>query len=474
VATQRKDPGDGKSEIPDLIVQPKPAQEELSRAPQPAPVSRSPERGAPSARQSPSVEDYFGSGTFDADHFGDVGGSPEIDAVSGADRTFEAAAVPDDVTFSAAGVSLEIEPTEGPRGFSKGRALASSGMWPTGRSPESASLVIDPVDVRLAAGYGRASANVFFAPVYAVRVVRRRSEIEAAVKRLAAALADAEKKRDELLVAAALELRGKVLLTEGGEALFAPVLEIEKLALERRSSLAGTNAEYDQRAREIEEGADALKGEAARLDAELDRAARVVAMHREAFDRASAKKKRLYIEIRAIMDAAEKSGGDFTDSQSTRIAELEAAVAAHKKDLDEAEKNVEAAEAAREAAEIACKRVVRRLAEAVRVRRALDDEFREKIGGRAEGVSESERLRAEALAEAMRAILAARGRIVEIPKETLDALTRADRTVHDRALELEKLVRALDSHDRDAYRRGRIVIGVAVAVLIGAVVILVR
>jgi hypothetical protein len=51
-----------------------------------------------------------------------------------------------------------------------------------------------------------------------------------------------------------------------------------------------------------------------------------------------AKKKRLYIEIRGIMEAAEKSGGGFSASQSARIAELESAVASHGPEVERCER----------------------------------------------------------------------------------------------------------------------------------------
>jgi hypothetical protein len=60
---------------------------------------------------------------------------------------------------------------------------------------------------------------------------------------------------------------------------------------------------------------------------------------------------------------------------------------------------------------------------------------------------------------------------VEIPREVLDRVADADGVVHARARELEKFVRALDSYDHDAYGRGRIVIGVTIALIIAIVLV---
>lgn len=434
MATERKAPDASGSLIPDLEVRAKVPVDGTPPVPpaKPDPVPAS----AKSAVHgfATDVQDYFGSGTFDADHFGDVGANLEtVDVVGG-----------------------------------ETRLLART--WPTGTTPDSTGLIVDPVEVRLAADYGPPPKNAISSPFYAVRVARRRGELEAKTKQLTGALAEAEQRRDELLLATALELRGKVLLVEGGEDLFAPVVEIERLALERRSSLAGTNAEYDRRAHELDARAQEIRQEAARKEVEIERAAHALAKQRETLERVMAKKKRLYIEIRGIMDAAEKSGG-FSAPQSARIAELESAVAAHSPEVERCERDVGAAETLLASAEADSKQIGQRLVQAERHRGALDEEFQKQIGVRAEGVNESERARFEALSDVMRKILAARGDIVEVPEESLDGIAKADQAVHARALELEKFLRALDAFDYDAYSRGRLVIGLAIALVVAAIVV---
>jgi len=340
------------------------------------------------------------------------------------------------------------------------------GAWPTGRTPDASSIAIDPVEVRIAADYGPPPANVFSNPMYAVRVFQQRRDLRTRLQAATDEFTRVEKARDDLLVGAAQELRGKILLAEGGEDLLAPVLEIERLALDRRSALAGTNAEYDQRAQEIEDGVESLRRQAAEKRSETDEATVALEVRKSAFERASAKKKRLYIGIRGILDAAEKAGGKLSSGQSARVAELEAAVLAHKPELERAEHDLKMAEAARAAAETDAKQIGRRVAEGARVRRALDDEFQRKIGARSEGLSESERQRADALAEVMRRLLALRGRLVEIPKDLVDRIAKADEAVTKRAWDLEKLLRGIDSYDRDAYQRGIVVMGVVVAAIV--------
>jgi hypothetical protein len=134
-------------------------------------------------------------------------------------------------------------------------------------------------------------------------------------------------------------------------------------------------------------------------------------------------------------------------------------------------RDVGAAETLLASAEADGKQVGRRLIEAERRQGALDEEFQKQIGVRAEGVHESERARVQALSEVMRKILAARGDIVEVPQESLESIAKADQAVHARALELEKFLRALDAFDYDAYGRGRVIIGVAIALVIAVIVV---
>jgi len=66
----------------------------------------------------------------------------------------------------------------------------------------------------------------------------------------------------------------------------------------------------------------------------VERAAAELAERKHAHQREEAKKKRLYIEVTAILDAVEKAGGVPTADQAARLAAREADIAAHKPDLD--------------------------------------------------------------------------------------------------------------------------------------------
>ncbi len=346
--------------------------------------------------------------------------------------------------------------------------------WPTGMSPDTASIRIDAVDVALAADYGTAPAGIFRTPSYALRVFRRKRVLAARVTELAARLTEAERDRDALIVSMVQDLRGRILMTDEGEALFSTVAEIERTALDRRSALAGTSAEYDRRAKELEEHATLLRKEAEAKLSATGQAQTLLDERRHLLDRAEAKKKRLFIEVRAIVDAAEKAATPMTPAQSAKLEQLEEEVSRNKPDLDLRARETAAAQATLDAASAEQQKVARKLRELDRLKKELDQTFQKQIGARSEGVEAANQQRVDAFASVGRAVLAARGRLVAVPAEILDAITRSEKTVLTRATDLEKTLRALDSYDRNASRNGLTVAVAIVGAVLLAVILLAR
>jgi hypothetical protein len=112
------------------------------------------------------------------------------------------------------------------------------------------------------------------------------------------------------------------------------------------------------------------------------------------------------------------------------------------------------------------RQLTRKLREVERARRALDQEFQKEIGVRSQGVSEVDRQRLHAFVAVGCAVLASRGRLVDVPDETLDAITRAERVVLDRTIAFEKTLRAMDAYDREAFKQGVMVVAGVVAALL--------
>ena len=425
--------------------------------------------------------DYFGSGSFDDDQL-------EASNVSIALDTGDAPAVASDTSSYFGGGS----PPSGSRGASddgdldlyegsSANALAvqsapstasSRRKWPTGKSPDPMSFRIDSVDVTLAADYGDAPQSALAAPAYAVRVLRRKRALDVIVKELFAAVLDAEKKRDELLVTMVQDLRGKILMVEEGATLFEPIVAIEGVALERRSALAGTSAEYDARVADLAGRGRTNEREADEQRTIIEQRTAALAELVRSFERADAKKKRLYIELGGLVSISEKTGGKLTSEQSASVARLEAEILAQKPELDAATRAVEASKAALAAAEAELRKIALGGREIDRLRRAVDDESQKQIGARSQGVIEADQQRLDAFAELGRKVLAERGRLVDVRAEALDAIGRADQVVESRAAELEKHVRARDAYDSDAVKKGVGILAFAVVVVVLTLIVL--
>jgi hypothetical protein len=352
---------------------------------------------------------------------------------------------------------------------------SSKKKWPTGKSPDPAEFRIDAVDVRVTADYGDAPGSALAAPAYAIRVLGRKRALNAVLKDLSSSLHEAEKQRDDLLVRMVQDLRGKILMVDEGATLFEPIVAIERVALERRSALAGTSAEYDARVADLGERRQANDHEAEQQRLVIEQRTASLAAMARAFERADAKKKRLYIELGGLVSLSEKSGGKLTPEQSASVARLEAEILAQKPELDATTRAVDASRAVLAAAEADLRKIVLAGRDLDRLRKAVDTELQKQIGTRSQGVTEAEQQRLDAFAELGRKVLAEKGRLVDVRLEVLDAIGRGDQAVLERAQELEKHVRAREAYDSDALKTGiGILAGAALALVVIVLVLLTR
>jgi hypothetical protein len=420
------------------------------------------------ARRAPGSPDpsYFGSGNFDADDFDD---GPSVPLVAHDDTQASHGAGAAGSTDLADDVD---DFQKGSTGFAPAPQLSPAArrrQWPTGVSPDADGIRIDAIEIALEADYGDKPTGLVSAPAYAFRVTRRKRVLEAKREELRASLVDAEYERDSLVATMVRDLRGKILLTEQGERLFEPVVAIEKTALERRSALAGTSAEYDRRAKELDDQRVAIEGASTQQRGVAEQRRAALSEQRMNFDRADAKMKRLFIEVRAIVEAAEKNPETMTSAQGKRLAALEAEIAQQRPELDALTRAVEAAQAAVTASEGDARQVRRMAREMERTRQALDQEFQKEIGARTQGVSQVDRQRLQAIVAVGCAVLASRGKMVEVADDTLDAISRAEKVVLDRTTSLEKTRRAVSSYDKDAFKQGVAVAAGAVAAVLALI-----
>jgi hypothetical protein len=434
-------PAPGRSEIPDL-----------------APPSASPDRLVPSRSgegRARVVDPYEGEGQS---------GTLALELVDtsfgpGFDTTHELALDDDVIERTAASTrSLPVRPLEPER------------PWPSGVSPDSANIDLDPSEIALTAEYPPPPASYFATFPYAVGVLLRKKALGAKVCELNERLLDAERRRDGLLVAMVGERRAVLESAAEGRKLLEFVTRIETLAQEKRAALTGLSDEIGRRSADIEGEARSIAKQRVASGRQIEIAKAVFAEREEAHDRVEARKKRLYIEIRSILDAVENAGGGATPAQNAELSAREADVAAQRPELERTLRELSEARAVLESREATDQELARRARDVERRRAAFASEAQDRLGVRNQGVMEAETHRKEAIVEAARGILAAKGRLVDVPPTTLDAIAAADAEVAACARELERHVRAIDAYDREGVKNGVIAAITVIAVIVLAVV----
>ncbi len=388
---------------------------------------------------------------------------------------FGAANVLDDGSFgpgfeTAPSIALDddaIESTAANARALPARPMEAARTWPTGVSPESASIDLDPSEVALTAEYPDPPATPFAALPYAINVLLRKRALGATVSRLNGTLLEAERRRDALLVSMIEERRPELERAPDGRKLLEFVTRIETLAEEKRNALSGLSEEVRRLSAELDAEATTVAKARKESARGVEIAKAVLDERVTRHDRADARMKRLYIEVRAILDAVEKAGGEATPAQNAELTAREAEVAAHRPGLERALGELEEAKAALETKEAADEDVARRMRDVERRRTALATEAQKRLGAQTHSVTEAEAHRAEAMIEAARGVLAAKGRVVDVPATTLEAIAAADADVESCARELERYVRALDAYDADAMKNG-----VVTALALAAIVVL--
>ena len=515
MASGHKDAKAGGLEIPDLEIPPAPRARQTAPRPAVAPAGQPARSAAPANEPAPPrrdaarPEDYFGSNNFDSEHFG-AGEELSIETARAktasnptdyfGSNQFESAGLDTD---SPAG-SIELGGSAGDAGLTPDtyfgsntfgddddsaqliapssarqevasapaaarRATTTGPQWPTGCSPDPGEIRFDAAEVALAADYGDSPRLAPLAPVYTWRVLSRKKQLRARIKELEVTFQKAERERDELLASLVRELGTVIEAHDETAALLAPVRDADHLAEERRSALAGTNAEYAA-------AVNAWTRQSTELDGRVAEKRNVEQLRRQellaqtaTFERAEAKNKRLYIEVRGIVELADKSGGKLPVQQSARVRELEAQIAAHKPELESARADAARAEAALAEAQNELRNAERERRALETRRSELDKQFQRQIGARSASVEQAEHSQLEAIAAVARKVLSLCG-AVPVPKETLETVAKADARVARQLTELVTHQRAFESYDRSAYQRGWIV---AIAALLALILVIV-
>ena len=334
--------------------------------------------------------------------------------------------------------------------------------------PAPAATDMDPFEIAAVADFGPAPAGWVQAPAYAWRVRQRRSELARETTRMRAALAEAEAARTERFAEIARVLRARTPAGDRLAALLEPLAQHDQASAAREAALRETGAGYADAVGRVDAGIAALDAQRAELDAAVAQAEAERDERAAARARAEAKVKRLDIELRAAHEAARVAAGPDAKiappEHAVRIAALQEERGVRTAELEPIAAAAAAAEAALRAREAKSRDAGKQLAALRDERRAVEAAASRQLAIRSDGAKAAERERVAAYAAALREVLAA------LP-EALTAEERAaaadgDRVIAARSRDIEKRVRAMASADREAERRGWIVVGVVAGLVL--------
>ena len=333
--------------------------------------------------------------------------------------------------------------------------------WPHGHTRPADQLPIDPAEVTLASSYGPAPANAVLAPLYAYRVLSRRSPLKKAIALYHAELAEAELSRDTQLMQLTLELRPVIEAHDTFRRLLEPMREVERLASERSAALSEADAGYKEQMARFDAELSQLRESAAKAEAFYQERASAADSAMNELRRAEAKHQRVQIEIRGVLDVARQAlgpaGGDLQPAHAAKLAELQTRASSLAPELTQAKAAQTSATTAQDQAEADVRRIQGQLRQVERQKAGASSTLEKQLSVRVQSVSEAEKQRRDALADVARAVLSARG-AVAVPEPLMQALRGHDKSVEALAVRLETHVRALDSYDRARVKQGIILV----------------
>lgn len=523
-ATPSSRPGD---EVPDL--DPRPVERELRSSPGVSGARRAVPQSLPQGYAASDPQDLFGAGTFDADFFGDTRGPAlEVDAGHGSaaahssvkPRPASSSGVelhdgavgngdpfanygsgnldfgdfddapsgpgdPFDIPLSLAEPSLRDIPRpaheqrlgSGPRAAprpgtsnppSAGRiAVGQPREYPLGDTPAPSELAIDPIDVGLAADFGKPPSGWPLAAVYAWKVFMRRREIAHEIQRCSVRLKASEAARDTALAEFAQALRPAIEADTAAVRMLGEVQSLEQVAGDRLGTFQAVERAFEAKCGALDQADIDFQLELEELRQRTSVLDHDAAEARSAYKRAEIGYKRVEIELRAARERAARGAADGADCSHAEmeIAELELRLVALAPDVEAKSQALAAREAPLKETLERVRSIERDRAALASERKQAEADFKRQAAARRAGVSDVQGQVLAAMTEVGREILRRPGR-VEVSEAQLSPVKAASDRVFDCAVELELWVRASASYEILGYRRG-------VQVIVGSVALFV-
>ncbi|MBX3183903.1 MAG: hypothetical protein KIT72_07260 [Polyangiaceae bacterium] len=458
-------------------------------------MTRKPPADAGPSAGGGSLDDLFGSGSFEEDPWGDAGpgrapmssnlelgdsdpggstadpfatygsGNLDFDALDES-----AAPLPVDA-LQVDTLTSDLPPPPGraarPRGVESALRVAQARELPSPDTPRGEELPIDALVAHEVSEYGEAPSGWLTAPLYAARVFTRRLELRREQQRLAAQLTVAERRRDEALAEFALALRPAIEAERTSAALLAEVQRLEGSSGEAREATRALKQEFEQKCGVLDQADFDLQLTLGGLTEQVAGFEQAATIAREAHRRATAKLQRAQIELRSLHEVAarEQASGQLTEATAERIATFERAqvqlapdVQTTRDELVERERPLRAC-----LSEVAA--VEKQRGALARQRRELEAAYKEQLAQRGQSTDAANAELQRALTTVGRELLRRPGTVSIGEREVAPVAERVSRVVQA-AQALELMVRAEQSYDAEAVRRGVRAVGTAIALVV--------
>ncbi len=395
----------------------------------------------------------YGSGNLDFDVFDESAPPLQVDALQ------------------VDALTSDLPPPPGraqrPRGVESALRVAHARELPSPDTPRGEELPIDPLVAHEVSEYGEAPSGWFAAPLYAARVLTRRLELRREQRRLSAQLTVAERRRDEALAAFALALRPAIEAEQAHAALLSEVQRVEHSSGEEREAARALKEEFEQKCAVLDQADFDHQLTLGGLTEQVSGLEQAAALAREAHRRATAKLQRAQIELRSLREVAgrEQASGQLTEATLERIASFERSqaqlapeVQATRDELAERERPLRAC-----LSEVAV--VEKQRGALARQRRELEAAYKEQLALRGQSTDAANAELQRALTAVGRELLRRPGTVSIGEREATPVAEQASR-VAQAAQALELMVRAEQSYDRLAVRRGVQAVGAALALVL--------
>lgn len=331
-----------------------------------------------------------------------------------------------------------------------------------------ASPVLDPYEIAVFADFGRPPEQLWLCPAYAVRVFTRTRLLRNALHQAQASAAESERQRDDRLAALAEKLKSKL---EGDRELggyLAPLARIEETARERERALSERSAEYSATVARIDQQIAEQEDIASELKRSRDAAAAEHDAHSQVLTRAQAQLKRAEIELRNAQQVARAAAGPEARTappeHADSILKAQQSVEQRRIELQEPKAAADQSQRVLRDAQARVDEVERRIASLRTERRKYETTFSREMGLRSEGLE-------QALSEKRAALISIGARLFDtnspvVPAEDYEAFARVRADLSQRHLDVERLLRALDSADKAAVKKGWAVIGGGITIVL--------